>query len=30
MRLHQLTKRMSIVRGGVALELLEIGGHRFA
>jgi hypothetical protein len=30
MRLHQLTKRVSIARGGVALEVLEIGWHRFS
>jgi hypothetical protein len=30
MRLHQLTKRVSIARGGVALEVLEIGRHRFS
>jgi hypothetical protein len=28
MRLHQLTKGVSIARGGVALEVLEIGWHR--
>jgi hypothetical protein len=30
MRLHQLTKGVSIARSGVALEVLEIGWHRFS
>ena len=30
MRLHQLTERVSIAGGGVALEVLEIGRHRFS
>ena len=30
MRLHQLTKRVSIAGGDVALEVLEIGRHRFS
>lgn len=30
MRPHQLTKGVSIARGGVALEVLEIGNHDFS